>query len=172
MLISVMIIIMITPFSPEIRQIQHPDDPLFYYAKRVNDASHRFALKWLDLVHHNFVAVDPDRDKVVGVIQTFDPVHGEDYGERHIFRLAVDKNNYRRRGIGSLLVSHVVGLAREEGLSVMSTQPESEAAGALFRKLGFESCRQSSKWYFRYLKLNPAKAVGSPSDETNTIPNL
>ncbi len=59
-------------------------------------------------------------------------------GEMDFRLLAVDPSA-RRRGIGELLVEHVIGLARERGIEhlVMNSGPEMVGAHRLYERMGF-----------------------------------
>lgn len=143
----------------EIRHIQAPEDPLFNCAQRVNDAAHHYRLEWLDSPHQNYVALDPESPyDVLGVMQVqFIDKHDEfyaGYGDAHITRVAVD-NEYRRRGIGSLLVAYAIQEAKEAGLTVMSTQTMTRSAGNLFEKHDFfYAYPPGRKSFFRYCELS------------------
>lgn len=55
------------------------------------------------------------------------------------FRLLAVEPGARRRGIGELLVEHVIGLARERGVAqvVLNSGPEMVGAHRLYERMGF-----------------------------------
>ncbi len=157
------------PVVPEIRRITTPDDPLFYDAKRLNDTTHAYHLSWLDSPCLNYVALDTSiSEKVIGVIQVEDYSQARDHirGDAYISRLAVD-GEYRRIGIGSLLVAHAVNIAREANLTLMSTITMAPSAAAFFERQGFvcDPQRRNSR-FTRYLDLSlPAGPPNKPAND-------
>ena len=132
---------------------------MFHDAVRVNDAAHEFELVWLDSPHQNYVAINPQvPERALGVIQVVDSSNlVEEYGDAHISLLAVD-DGFRCNGLGALLITHAVEMARESGFAVISTHPTSDASARLFARQGFVAPRQSQYVpYFRFLDLNAQK---------------
>lgn len=138
--------------SAEIRHLLTPDDPLFDQARQVHNTAYFFSLDWSESGQH-YVAMAPDiPERVVGAIQVLDcpELRSEGYGDAHVHRFAVDRT-YRGRGIGSLMIAHVVQKGLEAGLKMMSTEVSADSVGP-FEKMGFVSLRGAEPT-FRYLNL-------------------
>ena len=98
------------------------------------------------LDENGFLVADRD-DEVVGyVVGDVTPNFGRDIG--HVKDLAVAPSA-RRNGIGrSLLVRSLVALTADGAETVKLEMRESnDAAGALYRKLGFETARRVPRYY-------------------------
>lgn len=112
-----------------------PDDP---YLDRLRDAATR--AREADL----WVAVDPtdDGDRVLGSVTDCPPgspwreVAGEDEGE---FRMLAVDPSAAGRGVGTLLVQHVLDRWRERGARgvALSTLPDMATAHRLYEGFGF-----------------------------------
>jgi ribosomal protein S18 acetylase RimI-like enzyme len=78
----------------------------------------------------------------LGVFRTPSGVHA------HVEDVIVDES-LRGRGIGEVLVNHLLHLAREMGLKGVSLtcNPRRVAANALYRKMGFKKWETNVYWY-------------------------
>ena len=92
--------------------------------------------------HHLFVAVDADSaDTVVaGFVSGIETTHPDKGTEMFLYELGVD-DRYRRQGIGRRLVEALREVAVERGCYGMwvGTEPDNEAARALYAKRGAEA---------------------------------
>lgn len=72
-----------------------------------------------------------------GALKPIDETHGEIKSMR-------TRAGYRRRGVGSALLEHILGFARDEGLSRVSletgAQDAFEPARAMYARFGFVEC--------------------------------
>jgi glyceraldehyde 3-phosphate dehydrogenase len=68
--------------------------------------------------------------------------------EAHLFRIAVDPQ-WRRRGVGTRLVTECLNTARTRGLStvILEARPSNMEAVALYRKLGFRAVATRPGYY-------------------------
>lgn len=93
--------------------------------------------------HQVWVATDAATGALLGTVSTpragraMSAVAGDDELDFRLLAVAADA---RRRGIGELLVGHVLGLARLRGTArvVLNTSPDMVAAHRLYERLGFE----------------------------------
>jgi ribosomal-protein-alanine N-acetyltransferase len=69
-------------------------------------------------------------------------------GEGHITNIAVHPE-YRKNGIGSLLIEGLIDIAKTEGISRMTLEVRRSnlAAQRLYRKYGFEECGLRKSYY-------------------------
>ena len=92
--------------------------------------------------HHNFYVAELEGE-LVGYGGFW--VEGK---EAHIAKVAVDPE-YRRRGIGSALLRHLLGQARRLALpqAYLEVRPSNHAAQELYRRFGFRVARVQPRAY-------------------------
>ncbi|MEJ2602490.1 MAG: ribosomal protein S18-alanine N-acetyltransferase [Gammaproteobacteria bacterium] len=69
-------------------------------------------------------------------------------GEAHLLNLCIDPD-WRRRGFGELLLSELIGRAREASVEhlLLEVRPSNEGALRLYRKYGFRPIGRRSGYY-------------------------
>ncbi|TPX67379.1 hypothetical protein SpCBS45565_g03861 [Spizellomyces sp. 'palustris'] len=117
-----------------------------------NDLSEPYSIYTYRYFIHNwpqlcFLAVDGEKDEVVGVVVCKLDKHKEDM-RGYIGMLAVAKG-YRKRRIGSTLVQMAVEEMKKENADevVLETEESNQGALALYQNLGFARDKRLSRYY-------------------------
>ena len=68
--------------------------------------------------------------------------------EADIMNIAV-KKDYRRQGIATLLLNHILNICKEKGIKMINLEVNEEnfSAISLYQKLGFEECGRRKQYY-------------------------
>ncbi|MCE9680360.1 GNAT family N-acetyltransferase [Shewanella sp. AS1] len=120
---------------------QHCDD---MYAHSPADSVHTLDLQSLSQPEIRFWTLwDGDHLAACGAIKRLDKYHGELKSMR-------TTHAYRQRGLGSLMLHHLIADAAQLGITRLSLETGSVTfftpARALYRKFGFEHCQPFSHY--------------------------
>jgi RimJ/RimL family protein N-acetyltransferase len=120
----------------------------FFVTKReFSDVETAFFMK-IDFVNHVALVAEIDEDTSTVIVGGGRYVVVES-GQGEIAFIVVD--SYQRQGIGTILVRHIVGLARAAGLKQLSADvlPENTAMRKVLGRFGFQTARSPDPQVFR-----------------------